>query len=329
MKIKNSSLLILFLVLSFHSYAYAQNGFAEMGKPGEHKSRLSVKTNYGLLYSHASDSSVSRSQSLRQIDGHLYFPFYQTESSSYAFTGRSRHLNFKNLNDVGDFKAINALSDYQFGFVWSHQQTEAKSWNTSVTYGSASDKPFENSSVSVLGATLTYKHDTSETNSWMYFLNYSNNRTFLNNLVLPGFAYSFMHPSKTRGGIIGLPFFSYWHRPTPKMFNSIFIFAPSVIRAQSAYMIWGPLQGNIKLDWSQLTYIREDSTHSKERLYFDSKRVSLGLKAFLSRSAFVELDFGRAFKRTLFNGESVFKPSSTKLRLNDEWQGGFTLQTTF
>src|SRR5262249_6539956 len=81
-----------------------------------------------------------------------------------------------------------------------------------VTVGSASDKPFHSFDEMVVGASSFLRVPQGEHNAWLFSLNYSTNREFLNGIPLPGAAY-FYAPTDWFQATIGLPFASMTIRP--------------------------------------------------------------------------------------------------------------------
>lgn len=147
-----------------------------------------------------------------------------------------------------------------------------------------------------------------------------NNRTFLNNIPLPGFAYTFMEEDKTSGGVIGLPFVSYWWRPTERLFISALYFAPAKLNLQAGYMLWGPFQLNARLEHGQQTFFRAVRADKKEQIYYEISKAALSIKTFLGKDTFFDLEYARIFNRSLYDGTSAFKATSERLRMPNEWQ---------
>ena len=65
---------------------------------------------------------------------------------------------------------------------------DRRGWGAGASVGSASDVPFHSIHETIFSAAARYEIPSKERNSWVFLLNYSNNRTFLNNVPLPGVA---------------------------------------------------------------------------------------------------------------------------------------------
>lgn len=282
----------------------AQESLADHGEPGQHKIRLGI--------------SLAEDPALRLPEGHVYLPVHQSDGFTLAVGHKSRKLNFKETPAGAAFVAPASVEDREFSISGSYRQDEKFIWGLSANYGSASDKPFDGADVSVLGVTLSHRAKTSETTQWIWFLNYSNNRVILNNLPLPGFAATFHNDDKTSGGMWGFPFVMLWARPTPKAFASAFLLFPAAARLQAGYLVWGPLQLNSKLEFGQQVFLRADRAKKEERLFYQGSRALIGMKAFLGPQTWFELEAGRGFRRSLFQGTSVFERQPGRLELPDE-----------
>lgn len=296
--------LIPILIFCTSLSVQAQESLADAGEPGQQKFRFGI--------GHTEDPA------LRIDEGFLYLPVYQIEGFTFGVGAKSRRLDFKDAPTGTAFVAPTSLEDREFSFGASYRQDENAVWGLNANYGSASDRPFDGANVSVLGVTLTHRAKTSPTTQWIWFLNYSNNRVILNNLPLPGFAATFHNDDKTSGGMWGFPFVMFWARPTPKTFASAFVLFPAVVRAQAGYLFWGPLQVNAKFEYGQQVYMMANRARKEDRLFVQGARGLFSLKAFLGPQTFFELEAGRAFRRSLFQGRSSFERDPEELKLPDE-----------
>lgn len=297
--------LIIGLALATGAQARAQDALGDGGgEPGRQSFR------FGLA--RAADPALGAT------DLHLYVPVYQREGLTLAVGGRSRRYVFNETPAGTAFAAPAELEDREFSAHASYRQDENAVWSLNANYGSASDRPFDGGSVSVFGVTLSHRAKTSETTQWIWFLNYSNNRVILNDVPLPGFAATFHNADRTQGGMWGFPFVMLWSRPTPKAFASAFLLFPAAARVQAGYLVYGPVQANAKIEYHQQAYLRADRARREDRLFIEGSRALVGLKAFLGPQTFFELEAGRAFRRSLFQGRGAFERDPGTLELPDE-----------
>lgn len=315
------------VVLFLYSISFAQEMF-DNDEAGLHKARLSLKHSFDTFYQENKNPQASEDQSLKTLDAFLSVPVYQTDNFSTSIFAKSQEFHFANI-PVNPLTTSTDFYDQQFGFKMSYKEDQDHSWHVSTAYGSASDKTFESGDVSTLSMTLVRKKIVSPMSSWNFFLNYSNNRHFLNNIPLPGLAYSFASNDRRQGWVLGFPFCLYWARPTEKVSTSLFILFPSSLRASVGYMFSPPWQANFKIQYGQDVFIPANRPDKDVRFFYETKKASVGLKTFINKDNVFELDFGRSFNRSMFNGKSSINLTSDRVDLADEWQLTASLQAAY
>jgi len=245
-----------------------------------------------IRYSNLFQSEISDSGVLANI------PFYKSERDTFTFQSRANRLDV--APDQGEFED---LYDVQFALNYTRTFEDKKSLSFIPAFGSASNKPFKSFDVDTVSFTSTYSFPSSEASTWMFLLNYSNNRPFLNNIPLPGFAYTYA-PHKGFRLTLGAPFASIFYQFDEHWSFLGFIIAPWVAKAQFGYTIVGPIQAFSGIDFSQKTFLQFDRANSKERIYYDEKKAFLGIRSPLSKVFFAELEGGLSIGRRFFFGES-------------------------
>jgi hypothetical protein len=317
-----SVFIFLFILSAISTIALAQEAMGNNGDPGQQKIRVIFKDISNIQDPGQDSSTQSR-------DYFLFIPYYQNENLSLGASAKNQKTHFNQVSNATNFKPVDDLQTIQYGLSYTGFDSDKNIWSLNASYGSASDQPFKDSTVSAIDATLSKKVKESEEHSWMYFLNYSNNRTFLSGIPLPGIAYTYTDLDKRKGWMIGIPFWLYWARPDDKWTYSTFIFLPSNITAQAGYFIWQPIQVSLKFQWNQQSFFRHGRTDNKEQIYFEKKRLSSGLKLFLGKASFLEIEVAKAFDQALFDGESMFNKTSDTQSLSEELQSFINLQYEF
>lgn len=303
---------IYFSLMCWAFAAEAQEIMQDFVQPGKARTKIFIKQTINT-----------------QLDTFFLVPVYSTSDTVYALTAKSQHLHFKDIKQEVNFVPVSDLYSQQYGLSWAYQEENKNTWNLMGTYGSASDRTFDGDDVSSVNVTLSRKTEKSATQSWVYFLNYSNNRSVLNHIPLPGFAFIYISENKTEGGAFGLPFVSYWWRPTEKIFSSVSYIIPSTLTAQAGYMILKAVQANLKFDYRQHVYMRSHRDNRDERIFYDAKKLGTSLRAFLGPDRFLEIELAKVFDRTLFNGKSSYELTSDQHRLEQEWQATLSGQWSF
>jgi hypothetical protein len=186
----------------------------------------------------------------------------------------------------------------------SHQRTllNDRKLGVALSLGSAADRPFHGARDLFLQNTIAYRIPKGEEASWIFFLSFSNNRGFLNWVPIPGFVYSFRPLSNLSLGL-GLPFFTAFWTPMPKMVVNFTYFPLYNAQFRVAYFLFGPAHFFFQARQEQQTFALHNRTASKERLFHQRGIMELGFVMPLERQLMLEGNGGVSFERRLFMGE--------------------------
>src|SRR5690606_12799452 len=134
------------------------------------------------------------------------------------------------------------------------KETEAdKFWFMSLSYGSASDRPFKNNRDNTLGANFIKKFNSN----WFALVNYSNNRNFLNNIPIPGFFY-IKEMSREQTLVFGIPFI-FWMKPISDNWSFRYLgLLPWTHRLKILYTKFAMISPYVSLEQSPQSYFRHD-----------------------------------------------------------------------
>jgi hypothetical protein len=249
-------------------------------------------------------------------------PVYKEEKDLVTISGKVNWLDV-----YPDRASLSDLYDIQIGCGYTHSISDRQSWSVVTSFGSASDKPFVDSSVDTINATAFYSLPNGEFGAWLFLLNYSNNRTVLNNIPIPGVAYSYS-PSKMLKAFIGIPFAMVYWQLDPKWavsFSTVLL----MTKAQIAYTVFGPAQVYAGVDFTPLTFMQYARADQKERLYYDERKMILGVRSPISRVLMTELEFGYAFERKFFTATNYTSEARSRLDLESDWFGRIGITAGF
>jgi len=220
------------------------------------------------------------------------------------------------------------LSNLQFGLSYRQKLEEQKYWMLSAQVGSASDQVFSQSDVDTVNINAVYAGDVKPEESWIWLVNYSNNRPILNNLPLPGFAYVYTPNPKFRG-IFGFPFlFTKWNFAENWNLN-FSILGFTAVKTELSYQVFGPVQAYVVYDHNQQGFFRRDRSESDKRFFYDEKKMAIGIRSPLNALLFSDLQVGKSWDRHLFEAQSVAKQGENRLFLDAAWYAQFSLAARF
>lgn len=247
-------------------------------------------------------------------------PVYKTETESVGLSFSGSQLRIR-----PEQNGFSSLYEIKFGANFTQVLEEKRLWSAMVNYGSASDKPFQDRSVNTLGLTALYSMPSDATSSWIFLINYSNNRPILNNIPLPGFAW-FFNPSKEFRLVLGAPFaMTHWQFADQWGLN-FFALVPWTIKGSIYYKIAPFAQAYTGLDFSQETYYLHGREKKEERLFYDEKKLFVGIKSPLSKTIFADFETGHAFDRSFFEAKNYQIHPDLRTELGNAYYAKLTLR---
>lgn len=200
----------------------------------------------------------------------------------------------------------------EIGFSFIRGPKDGKRLGATFSYGGAGPKLFEHDDPPILSVNAFYDLPQSPGTALILFLTYSNNRSFLNNLPLPGFAYAKNGPRSRL--MMGIPFVFWMWRPEP-MYLTTFA-SPFSASLESGYRFWGPLQFFGGAGWSPKSFSNVVQG-SDDRLIYERKETSAGFRFSFDRETNVSIAYVYSFDRKYFLGKSFSDASSASLHFAD------------
>jgi hypothetical protein len=223
----------------------------------------------------------------------------------------------------------NRLWDPGIGVSNARQLSNGNSVGASLAVNSPAVRPFY--ALRDTGFTLNahYRLAQESGNAWIFFLNESNNRGFLNYVPIPGVAYYF-HKGTELLGIVGLPFAMIsW---VPSEIFRVTAFA-AVLRAAEAKATLGH-RGSSQLyaaaSFSTRNYRMNDRTDADERLFFEQALAEAGVIVPVAKSFNAELGGGQSFARRYFvAAKESDRSSSPQIRPDNALFAAARVQVSF
>jgi hypothetical protein len=212
------------------------------------------------------------------------------------------------------------LWNIRAGGGYTHQIGDHNRWGASAYFGSASDEPFLGWSEDEANASINYQIPSGQRNSWIFLLNYSNNRPLLNNIPIPGFAYLIDDPAHHLTAAVGFPFLMARWQPAENwtLAGQIFGAASYLFRVERRIARRAALYAQIQR--TPLQWLPAARPSADDRLIFDSKEASMGLRAPIGRGLVFDASAGRAFDRSFFEALDAENSAGVqKTFLADAW----------
>jgi|GEM_PF-3718727 len=194
-----------------------------------------------------------------------------------------------------------------------------------IQVGSSSDKIFRDGRDNFINATTIYKPEEK----WVYLLSYSNNRSFLNNVPLPGFIY-LKDMERKKVSMYGFPFINIIRTSSNEAFGFRYTtFLPFNHRARIYF--YGLKHVYLFLHYEQWVqnYFDSDRTERQERFFYTYKNASVGLEKSFGPIFKFDVQFGNGFDRKTFFSRRFSRERRSVQRFKDEIYGSLNLKLLF
>lgn len=307
---------IIALLISMPAQANVNEIFAELfGRPD----RGGVKASYGLQqYESAGVKQTQDKLSLRQHRMDASIPLNNLSDKKWKLL---LNANGDEIRSAARFPNGRPLPNklWQIGAGLSHMRMLEgdRTIGGSFLIGSSGDKPFSAARDLTYQGNMVYKVPLEGEAAWVFFLNVSNTRGFLNNIPLPGAAYFFKAHSRLRMAV-GLPFFTLFWTPIDKTIFSLSYFPLYNAQAKFSYFIFGPAHVFIQAKYQSDNYFLSDRANKKEKIFYEEAFASVGFAMPLERNILVDGTAGYSFDRKYFLGEKSSARKDGQLRRPDK-----------
>jgi hypothetical protein len=248
------------------------------------------------------------------------FVIKRTETDTWTAQETVGHLNLTESPTVPGtgLHVPDSLWDIVSGAAYHHQMGDRRSWGANLSVGSASDKPYNSLHETLVRLNGNIQLPASGKNSWLLFLAYSNNRHFLNNIPLPGFAYVWNHPEQHVWAIAGFPFAAVRYRPDPWSFRAS-IFGPRNLSLEAARRLARETRAYTGLDWGQQEWQRAGRLDHSNRLILSEKKAAVGLRFPVLHRLEGDVSTGWDFDRRFFENTSSSTRDVPVASLRNSW----------
>jgi hypothetical protein len=178
-----------------------------------------------------------------------------------------------------------------------------------ATFGSNSDRPFENLNVMAFTANGFLRVPSGATNAWIYSVFISSNSQILPFIPIPSVAY-FYAPRREFQALIGFPFADVNWAPTPDWSLFVSYALLTNFRARLNYRLDRMVRLFAAVDLVNQNYYLADRPDPNDRFMSYCNRVYGGVQLILGRRAFFDLSAGYAFDRRYFESTGGLKVAS-------------------
>jgi hypothetical protein len=195
-----------------------------------------------------------------------------------------------------------------------------------VTFGSASDRPF--GSADEMTMDVTWFTGEMQGPGWGAYINWQNNRDYLNGLPIPGFVYRYKQGNWFTW-VAGFPDNAIAWRPVEWLELSGEYTFPRTVRTEIGVRPIREIKLFSGFDWTHDSFFRHDRQDKDDRLWYFEKTVGGGVRWEHENWLFLELKGGWAFDRFWFEGQRYEDRSFNRINVADGPFLGLTFGVRF
>jgi hypothetical protein len=251
------------------------------------------------------------------------------EKQAWMLSQTAAHTNLSASPQIPakSWPVPDSLWDIQTGATYKRLAGAGREWTVNLTGGSASDKPYHSLNETTVRLSGVYRLPSGKENSWLFLLDYANNRGYLNNIVLPGVLYSWQKKEMGLSAVVGFPVLALSYKPDENWNASASLFGPRRFNSEISRRVTGPLRVYAGFDWTQEEWLRANRDDNKNRLVYGYKKWTLGLRSSIWKAVSLDVSGGREFDRSFFENRSTKNPdnSSNQLYFPGSWYGSVNL----
>lgn len=298
------------------SSVYAQDFFADFFAPSNQLPTWSLRAT-GESAHPVSQQKVS-----------LSAPIHKTATDPASLTWKWNQLNLEDRQVLNNGEILpNKLSSGEYGMTYRHSESESEFWGFSASAGSAGDETFNSKVKTVVNANFFYSSSQDPTSRWLWLVNYSNNRSFLNEIPILGVAYIY-RPSADFMGLFGFPFVFIRMKLDEDWSTSLFL-GPFVYKAEFNRTIAGPIKFFVSGEQTLQSYYRANRSTDDHRIFYSEARALTGLRGPLSQLLFLEAYTGFTYNRSALEEKSYLDSYKDAVSLENTWLFGAQISARF
>ena len=314
---QNLFVLLFIFILTASPNVRGQERFARWFDPRLGQQKL--QGSYQIEHFFARDVKGQESDlGWTQQEMDVLIPLKQEETSEWALLGGLNVIDMASSARLPDTQDTLPDHLWDMNLGGSYRRRLQNDWiaGARLTFGSASDKPFDSAEELVVNALGTLQIPHGQRNAWLLMLQYSNNREFLQHVPMPGVAYLYQ-PEQTFRTLVGIPFaMIHWEPATGWTIDASY-FIPRTVRAKIQYEIMKNIRLYSGFAWQNQRFFRADRQDGDDRLFFYDKRILAGMQWQLTEQLSLDLQAGFAFHRFIFEGEDYSDRGDNRIEIQD------------
>jgi hypothetical protein len=244
-------------------------------------------------------------------------PIWQDDHNEWTAAAHVREEAFHTggtiLPDTGQ-AFPSELWDVRFSSGYRHLFDNGWIAGASVSFGSASDKPFHSINEMTAGVNASLRVPVGERNAFLFTLNYS--ATSEINVPIPGVAFLY-NPSDCFQAILGFPFVSVNYRPTDDLTLSVSYALLTNFNARATYRLAPKVRIYTAFNVENESYFRVGRLDDRDRLFYYDDKVTGGTVFTFTPWMSLDVSGGYVFNRYYFEGRSHSDRNTNRIDIGE------------
>lgn len=259
-----------------------------------------------------------------------FFPIRKSGQTEWALQMRGQGLTLgrDHLQEQNFHTIPQVMGQFSLGLFARQKRDNDEVWAADFALGRSGTQLLSEESSTSASANLYWSLAPSPQNKkWIFLVSYSNSRSTLNNIPLPGAIYVQEWKEESNQSILalGVPVIFGFFRGA--VWSGNLLLTPFASSAELARSIIGPYSLFGRFAWQPQAFLVTEGP--KSRVIFDEFKSSLGLRGPVAQSTFLSLQMTFADGRRVFWGDSSMDSSGPGERLPDEFSLGAQVSARF
>ena len=190
----------------------------------------------------------------------------------------------------------------------------------SASLGSWDEHPFTHTAYPIITAGAFVRMPSGGDNAWIFSLSYSNERSELNGVPVPGAEFSWT-VSPTLHIMLGFPMVNANWRPEPGVRGEFIISGFGYLHVGGSFPplpFFTPLRVRAAIDYGGDRYQREDPADQRDLIFFRALTYSVGTELRKEGLGGIGVSAGYETNREIIEGHSLFD-TSNHIDVNNGW----------
>lgn len=296
--------LVFMLLFMLYSPLKAQEWLTNIKNP-----RMPYTFQYSSQTLKESDAETySDKIEMEKVSGKVILPISISMDQKHSLSADFNQTQIDQINKNTTSPIPEKLTEEKYGYQFINHKDDRRYYGANFMVGSASDKPFHNWSVTEVSLTTFYYYEQTPMSSWTFLINYSNQRSFLPHVPLPGVTYMYNNQEGFTL-IAGIPVFGFvWRFADDWMFN-YFSLIPWSHQAKLTYFVSRPFQIYLEYKIAPETFKLVDYTDNEDRVIMEDQKAILGTVVPIAKVLSLDIHGGYSFGRKIYQAK---RPGSSE-----------------